>query len=249
MQVSGALPLELTASSVEIRSRVLIAVVLRITGIVDDALDGALESLMRQAPRFFENAPIVLDLEHAVGLERTADFGEITKRLRARKLTLLGVQGWSAEQRMAAIDAGLVALQKTGDRPVDLRERRDGATLAPKSRIEPERKPGSLLILEPVRSGQVLFADGGDLVVVAPVSSGAELIAHGSIHVYGRMSGRALAGVNGDRSARIFCQNFDADLVAIAGLYRSSDDFDASVRGTRAQAFLEDDSLKIEPLR
>lgn len=248
MQVSGALPLELTASSVEIRSRVLIAVVLRITGIVEDALDGALESLMRQAPRFFENAPIVLDLEHAVGLERTADFAEITRRLQARKLTLLGVQGWSAEQRMAAIDAGLVALQKTGDRSVDLRERRDGATLAPENR-KPERKPGSLLILEPVRSGQVLFADGGDLVVVAPVSSGAELIAHGSIHVYGRMSGRALAGVNGDRSARIFCQNFDADLVAIAGLYRSSDDFGASMRGTRAQAFLEDDSLKIEPLR
>jgi len=127
--------------------------------------------------------------------------------------------------------------------------RRDGAALAPKNRIEPEKKPGSLLILAPVRSGQVLFADAGDLVVVAPVSSGAELIAHGSIHVYGRMSGRALAGVNGDRSARIFCQNFDADLVAIAGLYRSSDDFGASVRGTRAQAFLEDDSLKIEPLR
>jgi len=131
VQVSGAIPLELTASSVEIRSRVLIAVVLRITGMADDALDGALESLMRQAPRFFENAPIVLDLEHAAGLERTADFAEITRRLQARKLTLLGVQGWSAEQRMAAIDAGLVALQKTGDRSVDLRERRDGAALAP----------------------------------------------------------------------------------------------------------------------
>jgi septum site-determining protein MinC len=100
-----------------------------------------------------------------------------------------------------------------------------------------------------VRSGQRIFADRGDLVVVASVSSGAELISHGSIHVYGPLRGRALAGVNGDRAARIFCQSLEAELVAIAGLYLTSDDLGPTVRQQRVQAFLQDDTLRIEPLK
>ena len=86
-------------------------------------------------------------------------------------------------------------------------------------------------------------------MVVAPVSSGAELIAHGNIHVYGRLRGRALAGVNGDRSARIFCQSLDAELIAIAGLYRTSEDLGPEVRKQRIQAFLREDTLCVEALK
>ena len=107
----------------------------------------------------------------------------------------------------------------------------------------------TLLITEPVRSGQRIFADRGDLIVMAPVSSGAELIAHGNIHIYGPLRGRALAGVNGDRTARIFCQNLEAELIAIAGLYRTSDDLGPALRQTRIQAFLKDDTLCVEPLK
>jgi septum site-determining protein MinC len=81
------------------------------------------------------------------------------------------------------------------------------------------------------------------------VGSGAELIAHGNIHVYGRLRGRALAGVNGDRKARIFCQSLEAELIAIAGLYKTSDDLGAAVREQRVQAFLDQDVLCVEPLK
>jgi septum site-determining protein MinC len=115
----------------------------------------------------------------------------------------------------------------------------------------PEAEPtaASLVVTEPVRSGQRIFADRGDLVVIASVSSGAELIAQGNIHVYGPLRGRALAGVNGDRSARIFCQSLEAELIAIAGLYRTSDDLGPSTRNQRVQAFLKDDTLCVEPLK
>ena len=105
------------------------------------------------------------------------------------------------------------------------------------------------LITDPVRSGQKVFADRGDLVVVGPVSSGAELVAVGNIHVYGALRGRALAGVNGDETARIFCQSLEAELLAIAGLYRTSEDLEAGIRKARIQAFLKDDRLAVEPLK
>ena len=112
-----------------------------------------------------------------------------------------------------------------------------------------EPAPATLLITEPVRSGQRIFADRGDLVVVASVGSGAELIAQGNIHVYGRLRGRALAGVNGDKTARIFCQSLEAELVAIAGLYQTSDDLDPAVRQRRVQAYLKEQTLCVEPLK
>jgi septum site-determining protein MinC len=100
-----------------------------------------------------------------------------------------------------------------------------------------------------VRSGQRIFADRGDLIVSASVSSGAELIAHGNIHVYGALRGRALAGVNGERAARIFCQSLEAELIAIAGLYLTSDDLDPAARRQRVQAFLRDEALCVQPLK
>jgi septum site-determining protein MinC len=107
----------------------------------------------------------------------------------------------------------------------------------------------SLLITEPVRSGQQIFAERGDLVVLASVSPGAELIARGNIHVYGALRGRALAGVHGDDAARIFCETLDAELIAIAGLYKLSDAIDPSLRRRRVQAFLESGTLHVEPLK
>jgi septum site-determining protein MinC len=100
-----------------------------------------------------------------------------------------------------------------------------------------------------VRSGQQIFAERGDLVVVASVSPGAELIARGNIHVYGTLRGRALAGVHGDSAARIFCEALDAELLAIAGLYKLSDAIDPSLRRQRVQAFLDDGTLCVESLK
>lgn len=229
----------------QIRSRSFTAVVLRLAGAADQTFYDALDERLRQAPHFFTNAPFVIDLDASADL--TGDLGRLVRELRHRNLSVVGVQNGSFEQNKAALAAGLAPLQ--GGRDVALEPAEGGIASAVAAPEPAEPAPASLLITEPVRSGQRIFADRGDLVVVASVSSGAELIAQGNIHVYGRLRGRALAGVNGDKSARIFCQNLEAELVAIAGLYQTSDDLGPAVRQKRVQAFLRDETLCVEPLK
>ncbi len=234
----------------QVRSRSFTAVVLKVTGAADAGFFASLDSLMRQAPHFFVNAPLVLDLEQATDLQVKGDFVKLVRELRARRLSPIAIQNASADQGIAAFGAGLITLQGGRDVPTERRGRAAEAAPAA-SEPEPESEPAaaSLLITEPVRSGQRIFADRGDLIVNASVSSGAELVAHGSIHIYGPMRGRALAGVNGDKSARIFCQSLEAELIAIAGLYLTSDDLGPTVRKKRVQAFLRDQTLCVEPLK
>jgi septum site-determining protein MinC len=104
------------------------------------------------------------------------------------------------------------------------------------------------IIDQPVRSGQRIYASGGDLIVMAQVSPGAEIMADGNIHVYGSLKGRALAGVQGNQAARIFCSDLQAQLVAIGGNYRTSESDDLSIRGKLVQIYLKDDALIIDTL-
>ncbi len=97
-----------------------------------------------------------------------------------------------------------------------------------------------------MRSGQQIYAEHGDLVLLNTVSPGAEVIADGCVHVYGKLSGRAIAGARGDESARIFCRKMEAELVAIAGIYAVSEQMKESPRGAAAMAYLEQGRLKIE---
>ncbi|TYC67295.1 septum formation inhibitor MinC [Stappia sp. BW2] len=106
----------------------------------------------------------------------------------------------------------------------------------------------SIVITEPVRSGQSILHPEGDVTVIGSVSSGAEIIAGGSIHVYGALRGRALAGVAGKDSARIFCSKLDAELVSINGLYKVADDFDTALRNAPAQIRFENETLVFEEL-
>jgi len=110
------------------------------------------------------------------------------------------------------------------------------------------KKSGNLLITSPIRSGQQVYAQGGDLVVVASVSPGAELLADGNIHVYGTLRGRALAGINGDVKARVFCHKLQADLVAIAGHYKVFEDVRADDDDFYKQLYLQDGQLCIGSL-
>jgi septum site-determining protein MinC len=260
-KVDGA-PVSVAERPLQVRGRSFTAVVIKLTGAVDATFFGALEALMRQAPHFFVNAPLVIDLAEAPEIREKSDFIKLVRDMRARRLSVIGVQNGTADQDIAAFGAGLICLQGGRDAPVERGGRQAEAEEAspvaaepvraePAAKPEPEAsaEPATVVITEPVRSGQRIFADRGDLVVLAAVSSGAELIAHGNIHVYGALRGRALAGVNGDKDARIFCQSLEAELVAIAGLYRASDDIDPTVRRGRVQAFLRDDTLCFEPLK
>lgn len=226
----------------KIRGRLFTALVLEITGPPDAEFYAALDAKLAQVSHFFTYVPLVLDLKLAVGVP--IDFRSLVGELRTRRLTLVGIQNGTAEQRDAALAVGLITLRNGRNLPLDDEKRAGAANDAADS-----SRGGTLVVTNPVRSGQRILADRGDLVVVGSVSSGAELIARGNIHVYGAMRGRALAGANGDTNARIFCQSLEAELIAIAGIYRTTDDIENSLRKQRAQVFLKDETLYIEPLK
>jgi septum site-determining protein MinC len=109
------------------------------------------------------------------------------------------------------------------------------------------RKPARV-ITEPVRSGQQVYAEGADLIVINTVSPGAEVIADGCVHVYGALRGRAIAGGRGDTGARIFCRRFEAELVAVAGVYAVAEQTQGELRGKPVQAHLAHGKLKLEKM-
>lgn len=236
----------------QIRGRFFTAVALHLSGRPDQGFFAALDARLRQTPTFFENAPLVIDLEGARDLDAAQDLARLAEELRARRLSVFGVQNGNAEQEAAAASVGLIALPGGRSVALDRVTRADSQSARRGSRpAEPEPRPepqGSRLVTQPVRSGQTVFAEHGDLVIVGSVGSGAEVIATGNIHVYGRLRGRALAGVNGDTSARIFCHALDAELLAIAGLYRTSENLGPDTPRQYVQAYLDGDRLHVESL-
>ncbi len=239
-----------TVKPYQIRGRFFTAVALRLDGRVDDALLASLTAQISQAPAFFDDAPMVLDLESVAGKLPRQELVRLIDVLKGHGLSVFGIQNGTAEQVAAARAAGLIPLRGGREVPLDRTTRATDATPKPApAQSEPETSPATRLVTEPVRSGQRIFNDRGDLVVLASVSAGAELIAEGNIHVYGQLRGRALAGVNGDTNARIFCQSLDAELLAISGLYQTSENLGADIRNERVQVFLRDEMLCIEKLR
>jgi len=255
--------------------------VLRLVNPDDPGFFPQLAGKVRQAPNFFRNAPVVLDLDDLSAGERTYfDFASFARRLVELQLIPIGVQGGSPEMQAAALNAGL-PLVPTGRAPrsepaastgvapapanangdeanaVDEKAAKPADTAQPTAKAKAPRKEEAkaaiaqrptLFINEPVRSGQQIYAHQGDLVVTASVSAGAELLADGSIHVYGALRGRALAGIGGDTSARIFCQSLEAELVSIAGLYRVNEDVDEAVYKKPVQVYLSQGYLHLDPL-
>lgn len=192
-----------------------------------------IDTTLARSPRFFAGKPIVLDLS-AVDLSQTA-IAHLLSSLEQRNIRVLGIEGVDPihlSPTMPPLLAGgrhCILMQNEPKKP------------------EPP-KPISLLLDNPVRSGQsVVFAEG-DVTVLGSVSSGAEIVAGGSIHIYGTLRGRAMAGINGNSAARIYCQKIEAELLAIDGYYRTAEEIDAVLRNRPAQAWLEGEVMKIAPL-
>lgn len=201
-----------------------------------------------QAPAFFRNAPVVIDLKSLPG-DDTVEFPVLVGLLRSFGLNPVAIRGGSSSYAQAADNMELAVLAEERRRApraaeesvADADEDGDDAAQAPVP-------AANRVHVRPVRSGQKLSAPAGDLVVIASTSAGSELIAAGNIHVYGALRGRALAGVAGDESCRIFCQRLEAELVSIAGHYRVSEDLDESLRGQPVQIYLESGKLKVTPV-
>lgn len=211
---------------------------------------GRLRAKVMQAPSFFDGAPMLLDLEGTSG-GGAEDFLELGQRLRALRLALVGVQGGDEAQQQAAAEAGLAVFPswRVGNRGLREVEPLERAASAPAPEREPEPKSlPPLLVERPVRSGVRLYAEGRDLVVLAPVGAGAELLADGSIHVYGPLRGRALAGVSGDATARIFCRRLEAELVSVAGHHCVAEEIAEPLLGRPVQVRLQGETLRIETM-
>ena len=220
-----------------VRGRSFIAFVLA----PDSPLDGWLAELDAQisrAPKFFEGRPVVLDAS-AVRAD-DADLPGLMHALAARRIRLVAAEGVGAD--WPDLEAWPPTLN--GGRPAGFVDVAD-ETLP--EQPPPPREPTSLLVGEPVRSGQSVVFPGGDVTVVGSVASGAEVIAGGSIHVYGALRGRAVAGLLG-QPARIFCRRFEAELLAIDGRYKTIDGADAALRGRAVQAWLDGDSMIVAAL-
>jgi septum site-determining protein MinC len=193
-----------------------------------------IDATLARSPGFFVGKPVVLDLS-AVDLSQSA-IAHLVASLEQRNIRVLGIEGVDAAHLTTSMPPLL-----TGGRQCIL------AQNEPK-KPEPKPKPTSLLLESPVRSGQSVVFVEGDVTVLGSVGSGAEIVAGGSIHIYGTLRGRAMAGVNGNSTARIFCQRIEAELLAIDGYYQTAEEIDAALRNRPAQAWLEGDIMKITPL-
>ncbi len=226
-----------------VQGAVFTVMVVRAGMLRDPGFEAELAEQVQRSPRFFQNAPVVLDLKGAGEFAREAEFAEAKEILRRHTLTLIGIQNGAPVQADAAAAAGLASFAPNATQPS--RPRPAEAEPAPQTQPSPSAAK-SRLVTQPVRSGTQIYVRGADLVVTAPVSAGAEIMADGNIHVYAALRGRALAGAGGDAEARIFCSRLEAELVSIAGHYLVSDQIPPEYRGLPVQIALVDDRLTIE---
>jgi len=205
---------------------------------VADWLAG-LDTQMQRSPAFFAGKPVVIDLTSLAAAPEVV--AGLLEALAARGIRVVGIEG--AEPAVSGYDLPPLL---TGGRTVLEGIAPEGpAAPAP---AEPPQDPPFLLLAAPVRSGQSVVFPRGDVTVVGSVGSGAEVVAGGSIHVYGTLRGRAVAGVSGNAQARIFCRRLEAELLAIDGLYRTADDIEPRLRGKATMAWLEGDSMRVAGL-
>ena len=197
-----------------------------------------IDATLARSPGFFVGKPVVLDLS-AVDLSQSAIVHLVTS-LEQRNIRVLGIEGVDAAHVTTSMPPLL-----TGGRPCVLMQ---NEPKKPEAKPEAKPRPTSLLLASPVRSGQSIVFTEGDVTVLGSVGSGAEIVAGGSIHVYGALRGRAMAGVNGNSAARIFCQKIEAELLAIDGYYQTAEEIDANLRNRPAQAWLEGDIMRITVL-
>ncbi|WP_240756647.1 septum site-determining protein MinC [Roseicella aquatilis] len=238
--------------------------VLRLLDPRPDAVLPALGDQFRRAPGFLRFAPIVIGLADLEAAPEEVDFRGLVAGLRALEIVPVGTTGGSPQMRQAAIAAGLPPLRAVGGRDSETEVAAPGAAPADPAAAAPMPAPApppvaagpqfqgsgrnAMLVSEPVRSGQRIYAEGADLIVTATVNPGAEVIADGNIHVYGALRGRAIAGAQNDSEARIFAMNFDPELIAIAGYYAVREGLGGAPIGRPVQVRLEGEEMRFGPL-
>lgn len=221
--------------ALELKGRMLPITRVRVLEADPAAIRAQLAEMVRQMPQAVKGMAAVIDSD----IE--ADLPALLAELRA-----VGIQP------LAVSEGPLADAARAAGLPVVSRDSGKSAPAPARAAPPPEpvviaapRKPARV-IADPIRSGQQIYAEDCDLIVLNTVSPGAEVIADGCIHVYGKLAGRALAGVKGDETARVFCRKLDAELIAIAGIYAVAEQIKAGPLNEPALAWLDGGRLKIE---
>nr|WP_246251657.1 septum site-determining protein MinC [Ancylobacter pratisalsi] len=193
---------------------------------------------LQRSPGFFNGRTVVLDLANSA--QNKADVERWIGELATRGVRLIGLEG----VRPSMVDAGMPPILRGGrDSTLTIT---DVAVPAEEPRKPVE--PVNMLVERRVRSGQSLVCLEGDVTIIGSVGAGAEIIAGGSIHVYGTLAGRAIAGATFGASAQIFCTKLEAELLAVDGTYRTAEDIDDVFRGKAVRVSTADETLLITAL-
>ena len=219
------------------------------------SLAQALQERFGSSPDLFNGEPVVIDLTHLASLELQVNFPELIALLARFKLKAIAVRGGTVAQTCSAQEAGLIeAPESHAHAPrVETVVQEVVREIIREVPVEvPVHVPvaaSTMFIDKPLRSGQQVYAKGGDLIVLAAVNHGAEVIADGSIHVYAPLRGKAIAGAKGNTEARIFALCMEPELLSIAGTYRTTDNpLPDDVTGKPAQIRLEGERLVFDPI-
>lgn len=218
-------------------------------------LGAEMRDRVARAPKLFERAAVIVDFGGLPGTPDAATARALIEALRDAGAIPVALAYGSTDNEKLAIELGLPLLAKfraqyesgAAEAPAAASAAKPAAAPPPGAASATGSEPG-MLQTAPIRSGQQIYAEQRDLTVLGTVGAGAEVIADGSIHVYGALRGRALAGARDNAKARIFCREFHAELVAIAGHYKVMEDIPADVRGKPAQVWLENGQIHIAAL-
>ncbi len=223
--------------ALELKGRMLPITRVRVLEADPAGIRAQLAEMVRQMPQAVKGMAVVIDSDI------DADLSALLAAFREVGIQPLAVsEGPLAD---AARAAGLPVVSKDNGKTAAAPAARPVAPPPEPVIVAAARKPAKV-VSDPIRSGQQVYAEDCDLIVLNTVSPGAEVIADGCIHIYGKLAGRALAGVKGDESARVFCRKLDAELIAIAGIYAVAEQIKAGPVNEPALAWLDGGRLKIE---
>ena len=242
-------PPTLQKAALEFKSTSLTVPVLLLASNNLSHIELQLKEKIAQAPEFFKNSPLLIDLQKLNTQNLDVELQALVKLVRDLEFMPMGIRGGSETQNNTALDMKLPVHSMHGTN-APINNKPEPKTLAVpevEEAKQPEQNQENKLITQPVRSGQRVYAKG-DLIVTATVSAGAEIMAEGNIHVYGTLRGRALAGVLGNINSRIFCSDLQAELISIAGIYQLSDDLSPALAHKPVQISLDNQTLIIKDI-
>lgn len=234
----------LTASVLEFKSSTFSVPVLVLSSNDLTTIEQQLQKKIQLAPEFFRNSPVVFDVQELNKQNLAIDISALADIIRKAGLLPIGIRGGNEQQNKNALTLQIPTYSIHNNLSTETQKQKKIAQPVP----EPSTELSATLITQPIRSGQRIYASG-DLIILAQVSAGAEIMAEGNIHIYNTLRGRALAGVQGNPDARIFCFDLQAELISIAGNYKISEDISDDVRNKPVQIYLQEHSLIIKDIR